>query len=300
MHTDSEIMPTSQLNRNMPTLSHKMALIRQQLKNFERTLRFHWKSLKPAPVTPYGFKLYGSKAMQQGRFEPQETRHLNEILPCCDAFINVGANVGYYCCHAIQKGVPVFAFEPIDLNIRHLLANIRANGWAEKIEIYPVALGAENGILEIFGAGTGASLIKGWANTPENDVMLVPVLKLDDVLGKRLSGKRCLIMVDIEGAEQFMLAGAGQFLASVPKPVWMIEVCVDQHQPGGTAINPHLVQTFENFWKNGYHAWTASEKPRRIEAEEVKAVAKSGINTLETHNFIFAEPGSPVTYSLPR
>ena len=263
-------------------------MIRQQLKNFERTLRFYWKSLKPAPVTPYGFKLYGSRAMQDGRFEPLETKLVKQILPHCEAFINVGANVGYYCCHSVQAGVPAYAFEPIDLNVRHLLANIRTNGWSDKVEVYPVALGSETGILEIFGAGTGASLIKGWANTPETDVMLAPVLKLDDVLGKRLLGKRCFIMVDIEGAEQFMLAGASRFLAADPKPVWMVEVCVDQHQPDGTTINPHLVRTFQYFWENGYQAWTAGEKPRRVEAAEVEAVAKTGNNTFETHNFIFA------------
>ena len=279
--------------------SHKVAVIRQQLKNFERTLRFHWKSLKPAPVTPHGFKLFGSRAMQDGRFEPIETRLIKEILPHCDAFINVGANVGYYCCHAIQQGTPVFAFEPIDLNIRYLLANIRTNGWAGKIEIYPVALGAETGILEIFGAGTGASLIKGWANTPESDVTLAPVLTLDQVLANRLIGQRCLIMVDIEGAERFMLAGASQFLAADPKPVWMIEVCVDQHQPDGTAINPHLVRTFEYFWSNGYHAWTAGDPPRRVEAAEVEAIARTGKSTFDSHNFIFADAQAAATLPIP-
>lgn len=269
-------------------------MVRQQLKNFERTLRFYWKSLKPAPLTPHGFRLYGSRAMQNGCFEPLETRHVNEILLHCDAFINIGANVGYYCCHAIQKGIPAYAFEPIDLNIRHLLANIRTNGWSDKVEVYPVALGSGISILEIFGAGTGASLIKGWANTPETDVVLAPVLTLDSVLGKRLVGKKCFIMVDIEGAEEFMLAGASEFLAADPKPVWMIEICVDQHQPDGTTINPNLVRTFGHFWDNGYEAWTAEDKPRRVYPKEVETIANGGNNTLETHNFIFAEPGSPV------
>lgn len=273
-----------------PSLGQKISGIRQQFKNFERTLRFYWKSLTPAPETPYGFQLYGSRAMQDGRFEPLETRLLNEILPHCDAFINVGANVGYYCCHAIRKNVPVFAFEPIDLNVRHLLANIRINGWADKIEIYPVALGSESGILEIFGAGTGASLIKGWANARETDFMLVPVLTLDQVLGDRLAGKRCLIMVDIEGAEHFMLAGANRFLAAEPKPIWMMEVCVNQNHSGAASINPHLLETFARFWENGYQAWTIDKSPRLIERAEVEAITSGGKNTLETHNFIFLDP----------
>ena len=291
---------SSPYEQQSPGLVHKLAIIRQQLKNFERTLRFYWKSLNHAPVTPHGFRLYGNRAMQDGRFEPTETKLVRKILPHCEAFINVGANVGYYCCHSAQAGVPAYAFEPIDLNVRHLLANIRANAWSDKVEVYPVALGTETGILEIFGVGTGASLIKGWANTPETDVMLAPVLTLDAVLGKRLLGKKCFIMVDIEGAEQFMLAGASQFLVADPKPAWMIEVCVDQHQPDGTAINPHLLSTFEHFWRNGYHAWTAGENPRRVEAAEVESVARTGKNTFETHNFIFVEPSSPVTNAFTR
>lgn len=273
-----------------PSLGHKAAMIRQQLKNFERTLRFYWKSLKPAPVTPYGFKVYGSRAMQDGRFEPTETKLVRKILPHSKAFINVGANVGYYCCHSVQAGVPAYAFEPIDLNVRHLLANIRANGWSDKVEVYPVALGAETGILEIFGTGTSASLIKGWANTPETDVMLAPVLTLDRVLGNRLRGMRCFIMVDIEGAEHFMLAGATEFLAADPKPIWMMEVCVDQNHPDGISLNPNLITTFGHFWRNGYEVWTVSEKPRRIDQAEIEAINNSGQNTLETHNFIFADP----------
>jgi FkbM family methyltransferase len=282
-------MSSSSQTDNSPSLSKKIGVLKQQLKNFERSLRFYWKSIKPAPTTPFGFKLYGSKAMQDGRFEPLETVLALRILPHVDAFVNVGANVGYYCCHAIQKSVPTYAFEPIDLNIRYLLKNIRINDWSDKIEVYPVALGSKTGILEIFGAGTGASLIKGWANTPDTDVLLAPILTLDNVLGHRLTDKRCFIMVDIEGAEKFMLEGASQFLNASPKPIWMIEICVHQHQSNGTSINPNLVQTFDFFFDNGYLAWTADATPRQITRDEVVAVATNNISTFGTHNYIFAD-----------
>ena len=286
-------MPSDRNPNKRPSFGKKVATFLQQLKSFERTYRYHRKTLRTAPVTPDGFKLFGSRAMQDGRFEPLETKLVKQILHYSDTFINVGANVGYYCCHAIQQGVPVYAFEPVDLNVRYLLSNIKANGWEEKVEIYPVALGAKPGILDIFGGGTGASLIKGWADTPETDVMPVPVLTLDLVLGKRLLGKKNFIMIDIEGAEMFMLEGSETFLAAEPKPIWMIEICVHQHQPEGIAINPNLVRTFEYFWRNGYQAWTAAENPRRVDAKEVEAIVSSGNNTFETHNFIFAEPDCP-------
>jgi hypothetical protein len=69
----------------------------------------------------------------------------------------------------------------------------------------------------------------------------------------------------------------------------MIEICVDEHQPDGAKTSPHVAETFDFFFKNGYSAWTADGAPRRIEADEVAEVQKTGINTLNTHNFIFAD-----------
>jgi hypothetical protein len=120
----------------------------------------------------------------------------------------------------------------------------------------------------------------------------VPTSTLDDVLGARLAGRRALLIVDIEGAEKRMLDGAGLALATEPRPVWMVEIAVDEHQPAGTTLNPELVATFDAFWRRGYEAWTAQEHSRRIERDEVEAIARTGVNTLGTHNFLFIEAGS--------
>lgn len=255
-----------------------------------RYLRFFRKTSLPAPNTPFGFKLFGPSTMQEGKFEPIETAIADRILDRSDVFINIGANVGYYCCCALAKGKSVFAFEPVDLNVRYLLANIQQNAWADKIEVYPVALGAHPGILEIFGSGTGASLLKGWAGKASTDGALVSVLTLDDVLAARFPGASCFIMIDVEGAEYNVLMGAVQFLAGIPeKPVWMVEICVEEHQPDSGSINPNLERTFRLFFENGYEAWTATEAPRKIEISEVCEVARSGQNSFATHNFIFAD-----------
>ena len=255
-----------------------------------RYLRFFRKTSLPAPTTPFGFKLFGPRMMQEGKFEPIETAIADRILDRSDVFINIGANVGYYCCCALAKEKSVFAFEPVDLNLRYLLANIKQNNWADKIEVYPVALGERPGVLEIFGSGTGASLLKGWAGKASADSELVSILTLDNVLAARLSGASCFIMIDVEGAEYNVLLGAVQFLAGIPeKPVWMIEICVEEHQPESGTINPNLEKTFRLFFENGYEAWTATETPRKIEISEVCEVARSGQNSFATHNFIFAD-----------
>ena len=67
--------------------SFKLAVMRQQLKNFSRYLRFYWKSLSPACVTPQGFKFHGNRHMIAGTFEPEETRLVGRMLDRADVFI---------------------------------------------------------------------------------------------------------------------------------------------------------------------------------------------------------------------
>ncbi|GAB3678654.1 FkbM family methyltransferase [Salinisphaera aquimarina] len=234
-----------------------------------------------------GFKLAGHDAMGSGDFEPTETRLVKQILPKVDVFVNVGANIGYYCCLALQAERQVIAFEPIAENVQHLLSNVRANNWEALIEVYPLALSDRIGVIDIYGWGTWASVIKGWAGTAERHVTQVPTNRLDNVLAARLENRRSLILVDIEGAEFLMLAGAHRILEQTCAPIWLIEISIDEHQPNGLPINPRLRETFDLFWRSGYQAWTATDDPRPVEPADVDHVVASGTNLLGTHNFLF-------------
>jgi FkbM family methyltransferase len=242
--------------------------------------------------TPMGFKFLGNPSMEQGSFEPEETEMAKRLLRDADVFINIGANIGYYCCYALQRGKHTVAFEPIEKNVRGLYKNVEANRWGHMIEIFPLALSNDVAIVEMFGGGTGASLVKGWAGTSLQNSTLVPANTADNVLGLRFQGKKCFVLVDIEGAEKKMLEGANFLLSACqPKPVWMVEICAAEHQPKGTKINPDLLNTFELFWNNGYESWSANEQCRYISPEEVRSVAANGKDTFLTHNFIFIEKG---------
>lgn len=239
-------------------------IIRSIVDRFPRVAQFYRNSRDlldtnmPAKKTPWGFEFSGHDAMAAGEFEPEETRLVRELLLEVDILVNVGANVGYYCCHALSLGKPVIAVEPIERNLHYLLKNIRNNGWAKQAEIFPVALGYGADILEMWGGGTGASLVKGWASTPESYVTHVPVLSIDRILGNALDGKKALILVDVEGAEYAMLQGAMKTLCHDPKPIWMVEITTKEHQPQGVAVNPHLLPTFELFFAQGYTASVVS------------------------------------------
>ena len=241
--------------------------------------------------TPVGFKFIGNKAMRQGMFEAEETEVIKKLLQKVDVLLNVGANIGYYCCIALSLEKSVVAFEPIALNLKYLLKNITVNNWRDKIEIFPLALSNKVGIIEIYGGGTGASLVKGWAGTPEQYVSLVPTSTLDIVLGSRFQDRRCLVLVDIEGSEKLMLEGASYFLCAKPKPIWMVEISISEHQPRGVNINPILYDTFKMFWDRDYETFTANTQCRQVYPEEIENILRTGENTLLTHNFLFIERG---------
>jgi len=120
---------------------------------------------------------------------------------------------------------------------------------------------------------------------------LVPTSTLDNILGLRLQDKKCFIIVDIEGAELFMLQGASSFICRDPKPIWMIEICISEHQPKGASLNLNLVATFQIFWNRDYESWTADKQCRFVSPDEIESIVKSGKDTLHTHNFLFIERG---------
>ena len=242
-------------------------------------------------ATPMGFRMVGNPAMQTGEFEITEVSLVKQLFKHTDVFINVGANVGFYCCHALQSSKRVVAFEPLQSNLIQLYRNIRINHWEHAIEIFPFALSDNTGLLRIYGSGTGASLIKGWAGVSDQFYTMVPISTLDTVLGTRFHEERCLLLVDIEGAELCMLRGATDFLKRTPKPIWMVEIQTTDHQPNGIKINPDFYNTFSIFWDTGYEAWTVEQQSRLVKRDEVKTIEATQIDTLKVHNFLFIEPG---------
>lgn len=83
-----------------------------------------------------------------------------------DVLNDVGANVGYYCCHALSMGKSVIAFEPMHRSLRYICKNIKANR-RSGVEILLVALSSSVYVLNIYGENTGASLVAGWAGISE-------------------------------------------------------------------------------------------------------------------------------------
>lgn len=207
-------------------------------------------SRKPV-MTPFGFLMNASASMTGGNFEPAETRLVSALLRQADRFVNVGANMGYYCCFAQAQNIDTVALEPVHSNVLILIQNMQVNGWGEKITVLPVAAGETPGFIDIYGVGTGSSAIRGWADNPESLRQTVPVVRLHDVVAPPRPGETMLILMDVEGFEYFALRGAADLIGAANKPVWLIEIV---GFGDGTTQSRNAQATFDLMFAAGYVA----------------------------------------------
>lgn len=217
-------------------------------------------------TTPFGFRFTGEAAMVDGSFEAADTAAMRARMEQASVFVDVGANAGYFVCHARQLGKHVVAVEPMPQNLTLLYRNLEQNGWKD-VEVFPVALAPEPGVALIFGGGTGASLVSNWSGTSAAWRHTVAVSTLDILLGDRFAGERMLIKIDVEGFELEVLRGATRTLSRSPRPAWQVEICLTEHHPNG--INPHFLDLFDLFWSHGYRALTADAAARLVTRDDV-------------------------------
>ena len=242
---------------------------------------------EPRP-TPFGFKIVGSKAMQDGDYEVTDTEVFRKFAAGSDVVVNAGAHIGYYCLHALALGKRVVAFEPMPANSAVLCKNVFLNGWGNRAEVFKLALGEAVGIEPMYGRGSGSSLIRGWAGFSSKLPTLVPVSTLDAVLGDRFKGQKVLVLVDVEGGEHELLLGAKKLLDADPRPIWMVEIALFEHQPKERGRNRNFLRTFELFWERGYGAYgIVGKEVRSFSRKEITADPGAVKNNLSSSNFIF-------------
>lgn len=244
-------------------------------------------------MTPFGFRLAARlhpayEQMRTGQFEREEIRIFVHLLEWADRFIDVGANLGYYTCVALQKGKPTVAFEPQAQNLDCLYHNLEVNGWGDSTEVIPVALSSKPGLLSLYGAsGPSASLLKNWAGYSSRFRQIVPVNTMDNILAGRFSGQRLVVKIDVEGAEFQVLRGAMAMLGRSPRPFWLVEICFREFHPNG--VNPDFLQTFALFWDQGYDCYCADETCAPVSRADVERWLATGVRDVLTFNYVFVD-----------
>ena len=233
--------------------------------------------------TPFGFDLSGSSLMASGNFEEEEMQLFETVLKDVSVCVDVGANIGLYALLSERAGKYTIAVEPLLANQQYLYRNLLHNN--AKVEVFPVGLGKEPGLLVLYGGSTGASFVKNWAATSESWKTVVPVTTLDGLVSARFPGEPMLIKIDVEGFEYEVLQGAQATLHRSPKPMWLVEICLDEHFPGG--INPKFQQTFELFANCGYEARVADNTRRIVHPDDVVRWAAQKHADWGPHNYLF-------------
>jgi FkbM family methyltransferase len=229
--------------------------------------------------------------MASGAFEPDEIGVFLRQLLGVKVCIDIGANIGFYTCLAAKHSKHVIAVEPTASNLQLLYKNLVNNGFQDT-EVFPLGLADKVGLNRMFGSGTGASFVRGWAGASPaySDV---PVTTLDIIVNSRFDGIPILIKIDVEGYEYPLLQGSARTLKLDPKPVWLVEVCLTEHFPGG--LNQRFYETFDTFWRNGYHSTVADAEHRSVEPADVSRWVKQGFVDFGSHNYLFRCGAGPIT-----
>ena len=237
--------------------------------------------------TPRGYSFKGRVDMGHCSFEWVEIDLLESHLAKADVFVDVGANIGYYTCLACSMGKRTVGIEPLECNLRYLYANIESNGWSDLVEVFPLGVSDRPGLAPLFGGGTGASLIEGWAGISPYYRKSISLSTLDILVGDRFAGKRIVIKMDVEGAEYFALQGGSKLLGITPKPVWLVEITLETNRQS-IGHNPDFLKTFETFWQHGYTAYSVSNPQVKIEQSVIMEYVRTGNKpSYVSDNYIF-------------
>jgi len=171
-----------------------------------------------------------------------------------DVFFDIGANIGTYSWNALEVGVgDIYLFEPDTTNQRLVSKTISYNK-IKNAFLFPMALGKDAELdLFLIDEVSGATGTLKMQNNPESiqraynltDYRKVPVFPLDAFINFA-AGKRTLIKIDAEGAEDLILAGGRNFIQAI-RPFIFIE-CFNRNELNKFCeLNYEIYDLKENF-----------------------------------------------------
>lgn len=141
---------------------------------------------------------------------------LARLMKGTGAFLDVGANIGYYATYFEPLASQVFAFEPDPRPRQKLLSNVAR---LTKIEVVPLAVGRQAGTVRF--TQSGSSEISHIARHGEDGVE-IPMISIDDFVAQRGITVEA-IKTDVEGFDLDALEGARKVLIK-QRPIVLSEL----------------------------------------------------------------------------
>jgi FkbM family methyltransferase len=143
-----------------------------------------------------------------------------------DAFIDVGANIGFYSLLAssVNAGAPVLAYEPHPVASGLLRENANLNSFGN-IRVREVAAGSAADTARLTSDLGERNRIVAAADRDDRSVQVRVVMLDDELIELGIDpASVALVKIDTEGFEANVLKGARRLLDARPGPVWMVEL----------------------------------------------------------------------------
>ena len=180
----------------------------------------------------YGFTPH---AKNDGYWEAWITVWMLRALPG-KAFIDVGANMGYYTLLALSEGCPTQAFEPQPKLHQLVTASIHENGWGDAAAVHQIAAGALEGTA-VFTVPNHHGMLATYAYNVRSrdyfdtdyDTYEVEIWPLDFLVDWQPE-LPLLIKIDVEGAEPHTWAGMQSLLRRPYPTTVLLEYRADRYQ----------------------------------------------------------------------
>jgi FkbM family methyltransferase len=134
-------------------------------------------------------------------------------IPDANVIVDIGASIGTFTIFAgtMAPSARVYAFEPCPETFAVLDANVRLNGWADRIRCENVAVASqseERQLLLKSESFTFPTLARGGPLAEGDDVVSVRCMTLAEILARPELERVDLLKMDCEGAEYEILFGA--------------------------------------------------------------------------------------------
>lgn len=175
------------------------------------------------------FSLFNITRMQAGGYE-KAFCFFADMISGDGAILDIGANIGAMTVTLAKKHPKsiIYAFEPVALN-RKALERVTRFYRLKNVNIFPQALGDENGEIAMIMPRVGASRMQGLSHVIEStapekgEVFTVAMQRLDDIHELAAIPKISAVKIDVENFEYFVLKG-GEALLRKHQPIVFCEL----------------------------------------------------------------------------
>jgi FkbM family methyltransferase len=227
------------------------------------SLRFHFGNISQVQLSE-SWKLHchplAEKHFSVFNYDRVQTSELETFITNCPSgvqLLDIGAHYGIFTLAAIHHGgrdARVLCVEASPSAAAILTANLRMNDATNQATILNVAIGAEDGYMQMLSTGplTGGYFIR--PNNTRNDTVEVPQLSLASILGKT-NFHPTHVKMDIEGCE-YEVIESSQLLLKRLRPVIFLELHGSILRSQGKAP-ARVIETLRN---NGYTTFKSADE----------------------------------------